>query len=96
MKTHLEGLQSCTLRSSSKTSRREVLAGLVAGGAFFTTQVDAQPCTDESDLARLNSLKALYRNTGISMDFWADLTEGLNQDMLSALEVQARLVASRR
>jgi hypothetical protein len=45
---------------------------------------DAQ-LAEKADLARLNSIKALRRNTGLTMDFWADVTELLDQKALEGL-----------
>tara|TARA_R100000935_G_C2838899_1_gene169842 strand:- start:3045 stop:3266 length:222 start_codon:yes stop_codon:yes gene_type:complete len=45
---------------------------------------DAQ-LAEKADLARLISIKALRRNTGLTMDFWADVTEMLDQNALEGL-----------
>lgn len=38
-----------------------------------------------SDSERLKALKALRQNTGLTLDFWADLTEDLDQSSLDIL-----------
>lgn len=45
---------------------------------------DAQ-LAEKADFARLISIKALRRNTGFTMDFWADVTELLDQKALEGL-----------
>lgn len=39
----------------------------------------------DTDMACLNSLKSLRRNTGLTLDFWADVTELLDQKALEGL-----------
>lgn len=34
---------------------------------------------------RLEALKMLRKNTGLTLDFWADITEGLDQSSLDIL-----------
>lgn len=34
---------------------------------------------------RLSALKALRENTGLSLDFWVDITEGLDQSSIDIL-----------
>lgn len=39
----------------------------------------------DTDMACLNSLKSLRQNTGLTLDFWADVTELLDQKALEGL-----------
>lgn len=57
-------------------------------------QANDAPFDEEADMARLSSLKTLYRNTGISMDFWVDVTNLLDQKALDGLVAGSVDVAS--
>jgi hypothetical protein len=52
---------------------------------FSAAQANDAPFDEVADMARLSSLKTLRRNTGLTMDFWADLTERLDQSALNVL-----------